>query len=350
MLGVGRTVGADAAERAERWWDQRVHYPAPPPSLPPLTSPQPAVSKHVPLVPPPPLIDSEPSRLCEALQHDTGEHIVLQHLGLRDAQAVSLTCKACQHSVLSLVSQATCVHAHAPRDATFAAAAWVARQMPNLRRLVILGIHSLDICIDLASFRSLADSGRPILIGHLNKESALFVGAVLASRECTFVTSDSRRIALRALRESACVRLRGVRGTIGLGDADLAALLGAISLNGKLEELDLCANPAPTSQWVAHALNCATRRERCLIRHHRRLTLPGVVRAAPSLEMALMRGLALPGWLAPHASGEASRQGREYCLPVPAWVAGGPTGLEGYGPALARDRPPPALDGAGDDE
>ena len=109
---------------------------------------------------------------------------------------------------------------------------------------------------------------------------------------------------------------------VGLGDADLAALLGALSLNPTLEELDLCANPAPVSPWITTALADATRRDRVLIRHHRLLELPGVVRAAPSLEMALLRGLALPGWLAPHAAADSLPVPRpEYCLPVPVCVA-----------------------------
>ena len=123
---------------------------------------------------------------------------------------------------------------------------------------------------------------------------------------------------------SQCVRLRGARATLGLSDADLAALLGALSLNTQLEELDLCANPAPSSEWASRALADATRRERVAIRHHRTLPLPGVVRAAPSLQMALMRGITLPSWLAPHAAGDPSASPRaheEYCLPVPVRLA-----------------------------
>jgi hypothetical protein len=113
-----------------------------------------------------------------------------------------------------------------------------------------------------------------------------------------------------------------VRGEAGLSDVDLAAVLGAISLNMQLEELDLCANPAPASPWAVRALADATRRASVLIRHHRILALPGVVKAAPSLEAALLRGLALPGWLAPYASGEpADATLREYSMPVSARVS-----------------------------
>ena len=103
---------------------------------------------------------------------------------------------------------------------------------------------------------------------------------------------------------------------MGLRDAELAALLGALSLNTRLTELDLCANPAPRGMVVLQALGDALPRAHAILRHHRALAeLPGVVRAAPSLAMALMRGVALPGWLAPHAAeGRAERD--EYCLHV----------------------------------
>lgn len=305
----------------ERWWDQIVHYPPPPPSCLPRP-PAEIIARDNQCSRPPPT--GPHWHLIDALQNDTGEIIVLSYLGLRDAIVLSLVSRGCHASILSILSQATYFFAFAPRDTTFAAAALVARRMPMLRRLVVHGV--VDISIDISSFRDLAASGRPILIGHLNKECALFIGAVLASYECTFVTSDSRRIALPALRDATCVRLRGVRGSIGLGDTDLAALLGALSLNRGLHELDLCANPAPCSAWIVQQLSASLHHERLVIRHHRILDLAGVCRAAPSFESSLLRGVALPGWLAPHASSGASATGEanstHYCLPVPAWVAG----------------------------
>ena len=317
---AGRLLGP-MLPAVERWWDQRVHYPPPPPSLPPPAPPLPLPASPEQLSRPStgsPSACSAGSRLCEALQcADLGEHIVLNSLGLRDAQALCLVSHAFRQLMRRLFATATSLNVVSPHDASFATAAFVARQLPALSRLVIFGNH----CIDLPSFRALAASGRPILVGHLDKESALFVGAILASWNCTLVTSDARRISLRSLRGCTCVRLRGVRGVVGLGDADLASLLGALSLNPVLEELDLCANPAPVSEWITTALADATRRDRVLIRHHRVLELPGIVRAAPSLESALMRGVALPGWLAPHAAAESLPERPEYCLPVPVCVA-----------------------------
>jgi hypothetical protein len=157
-----------------------------------------------------------------------GEHILINQLGLHDILAVSLASRAFLHIVRALAGKATCLHVKQLGDATFATAAFVGRQMA-LRRLVILGSRHLD----LDTFRALAAAGRPILVGHLDKESALvplssrsnagschlsdgrrralrsisrrrqFVGAALAATDGVLVTSDERRISLRALRESA---------------------------------------------------------------------------------------------------------------------------------------------------
>jgi len=325
-------VAADPSfSMEERWWDQTVHYPPPPPSLPPLPPPPThlAVEESCSVQDISELAGmhaDECSTLHEALQRtDTGEHITLEQLGLRDLQVVGLASRALRESMRLLTSSATGLRALSPRDATFATAAFVARQ-PTLRWLAVMGAPA----VDLASFRALAAEGRPVSVGHLDKESALFVGAVLASSDCTLVTTDGRHVSLRALRESVCVRLRGERGETGLCDPDLAALLGAISRNARLEELDLCENPAPTCAWTTRALADATRRARTRIRHHRQLELPGVVRLAPNLPPALPR----PSWLAPYASAEPQQleEAGEYCVgPAARPEAGAVATARGFG-------------------
>ena len=304
------------AER-ERWWDQRVHFPPPPPSLPPstpllvvaTTSDESAVTNNKDDTPEY-TADEQSARLCAVL-----EALYIEHpIGMRNMQALSLVSRGLQVGVRSLLSTATVARLHGPTDFSFATAAFVTRRLPAVRRIVTEGSD-----VDVARIRERAAAGEDVCVADFG-EAALLVGTLLAATisDGTLVMSDGRKLSLRALRESRRVRLRGVRGVHGLHDADLASLLGALSLNTHLDELCLCANPAPNESWAVDALAAAVRRERVLIRHHRILGLPGIVRAAlrppPS-------GAATPSWLVTHGSEEKrmhadEEQGEEYAVPL----------------------------------
>ena len=263
---------------AERWWDQRVHFPPPPPSLPPstpllvaaTTSDESAVTNNKDDTPEY-TADEQSARLCAVL-----EALYIEHpIGMRNMQALSLVSRGLQAGVRSLLSTATVARLHGPTDFSFATAAFVARRLPAVRRIVTEGSD-----VDFARIRE----GRRRR-GRLRRR--LWRGGLTRwhaprghTKRTALVASDGRKLSLRALRESRRVRLRGVRGVHGLHDADLASLLGALSLNTHLDELCLCANPAPNESWAVDALAAAVRRERVLIRHHRILGLPGIVRAA----------------------------------------------------------------------
>ena len=125
---------------------------------------------------------------------------------------------------------------HAPslsvriEDATFDNAAFVGR-LPRLGTLHVQGEAFLSDGVDLNKLRSL----NRIATGSLSFEAALFVGAALSGGEHTLRLSSGACVALPPLRTRERVNLAHRQ----LRDKDLAVLLGALSLNQQLKELDL---------------------------------------------------------------------------------------------------------------
>lgn len=79
---------------------------------------------------------------------------------------------------------------------------------------------------------------------------ALFLGCLLAGGEQTIRVSSGSCVRLPPLRSRERLNL----ARRGLQDADLAALLGALSLNQCLKELDLGGNTAPSGSHVKAAM------------------------------------------------------------------------------------------------
>ena len=118
-------------------------------------------------------------------------------------------------------------------DATFDNAAFVGR-LPNLATLHVQGEMFLRDGIDLRKLRALPR----IAVGKLGFEAALFLGAALSGGEHVVRLSSDACVALPPLRTRERVNLvqRQLKGQ------DLAVLLGALSLNRHLKELDIpCA-------------------------------------------------------------------------------------------------------------
>ena len=195
---------------AERWWDQRVHFPPPPPSLPPstpllvaaTTSDESAMTNNKDDTPEY-TADEQSARLCAVL-----EALYIEHpIGMRNIQALSLVSRGLQVGVRSLLSTATVARLHGPTDFSFATAAFVARRLPAVRRIVTEGSD-----VGFARIRERAAAGEDVCVADFG-EAALLVGTLLAATlsDGTLVMSDGRKLSLRALRESRRVRLRGVR-------------------------------------------------------------------------------------------------------------------------------------------
>ena len=118
-------------------------------------------------------------------------------------------------------------------DATFDNAAFVGR-LPNLATLHVQGELFLRDGIDLRKLRALPR----IAVGKLGFEAALFLGAALSGGEHIMRLSSDACVALPPLRTRERVNLlhRQLKGP------DLAVLLGALSLNRHLKELEIqCA-------------------------------------------------------------------------------------------------------------
>ena len=96
--------------------------------------------------------------------------------------------------------------------------------------------------LECARYRSLAR----LKVGAMGTTAALYFGAVVADCNCTVRLANGIACKdLKPLREIASISLRA--GTLGsegsvLSATDLAALLGALSLNQRLTELDLSGN------------------------------------------------------------------------------------------------------------
>ena len=131
-------------------------------------------------------------------------------------------------------------------DASFENAAFVGR-LPNLRTLEVEGEAFLPGgVLDFGRLRGL----KRIAVGGLSFESCLFLGAALSGGEHTLRMSSGHCVALPPLRSRERINLNNK----GLKDGDLAVLLGALSLNRFLRELDLFGNPAPAKDGVKAAM------------------------------------------------------------------------------------------------
>lgn len=150
--------------------------------------------------------------------------------------AMSLHSKRASCCCCSTLRSHVSADLHAPslsvriEDATFDNAAFVGR-LPRLGTLHVQGEAFLSDGVDLNKLRSL----NRIATGSLSFEAALFVGAALSGGEHTLRLSSGACVALPPLRTRERVNLAHRQ----LRDKDLAVLLGALSLNQQLKELDL---------------------------------------------------------------------------------------------------------------
>ena len=150
--------------------------------------------------------------------------------------AMSLHSKRASCCCCSTLRSHVSANLHAPslsvriEDATFDNAAFVGR-LPRLGTLHVQGEAFLSDGVDLNKLRSL----NRIATGSLSFEAALFVGAALSGGEHTLRLSSGACVALPPLRTRERVNLAHRQ----LRDKDLAVLLGALSLNQQLKELDL---------------------------------------------------------------------------------------------------------------
>jgi len=221
-------LNADAATASKCY----VHQP--PPCQPPLE--------------PPP---SRPLRPCAA-----GDSILLGAFEVEDLRhellrVMSLASKRAAACACASLCCQVAVHLHAHtlsvriEDATFDNAAFVGR-LPNLRRLHVQGETSLPDGLNLAHLRTLDR----ITINKLGFESALFLGAAISGGYHSLRLSNGSCVLLPPLRTRERINLYSRE----LRDSDLAALLGALSLNTCLKELNISGNPAPVGNGLRAAM------------------------------------------------------------------------------------------------
>ena len=149
-----------------------------------------------------------------------------------------------------------------PEDATWDNCVFVAR-LPHLRELRMQG----ELCLpglELSRYRTLMR----LKVGELGVPAALFFGAAIATSDATLRLSDGKSV-----KNLGPMRTSIGRGTIlvppNAGRADLAALLGALSLNTSIESADvgrcvplppegddlrLPPEPRRRKSWPRHAL------------------------------------------------------------------------------------------------
>ena len=209
----------------------------PPPCQPPLREPPKRPAAELP----PELTRS--SILLAAFEVDDLRQELLRVSSLASKRAMACVCT-------SLCSHVTS-HLHAPslsvsiEDATFNNAAFVGR-LPNLERLHVQGETSLPRGLDLKYLRSLDR----ITINRLGFEAALFLGAAISGGYQTLRLSNNSCVLLAPLRTRERINLSSRE----LRDSDLAALLGALSLNAHIKELNIAGNPAPVGNSLRAAM------------------------------------------------------------------------------------------------
>jgi hypothetical protein len=287
--------------KQERFWDQRVHLPDAGARLildavarsPVITNARDVHEASSPLMP----ILAQSALSCNVIE---------QHLSLVEKRTLACVSHsfydAMRRSFDSLQKLKLC-----RTEVQMESAAFIALRLPSLRYIILGSECSGTELIEIAQIRRGSSVRR--LPPHLSSEAALLFGAaIVQSNADTILVSDGRRICLNALRHSTCVRLRGMRGTQGLTDADLASLLCSLHLNRSLREVDLCANPAPSSMTVLRALHEALPHTK--IRHHRSLALGRTIRAAVQLPCNRL----LPSWLETHAADDDGDYVQNLCL------------------------------------
>ena len=105
---------------------------------------------------------------------------------------------------------------------------------------------SLPRGLDLKYLRSLDR----ITINKLGFEAALFLGAAISGGYQTLRLSNNSCVLLAPLRTRERINLFSRE----LRDSDLAALLGALSLNAHIKELNIAGNPAPVGNSLRAAM------------------------------------------------------------------------------------------------
>lgn len=210
----------------------------PPPCQPPLRAPKwaaPSTSHST--------SGDPPGILVAAFEVDDLKQELLRVMSLASKRAAACASSGlCAHLSAHLHAATLAVRIE---DATFENAAFVGR-LPNLQRLYVQGEASQPDGLHLVHLRTLDR----IAIDKLGFEAALFLGAALSGGEHSFRMSTGTSVLLPPLRTRERINLFGR----GLTDSDLAALLGALSLNLALKELNINNNPAPTSNGLRAAM------------------------------------------------------------------------------------------------
>ena len=302
----------------ERWWDQRLHLPGPPPlQMPAPTGIGPSCTVGYKACAPSSQ-GASASPIVRALIA-----LIDQRLTLHEAVRLSVCSWDLSSAVSSHFAEKSVLRI-APEDATFHAAAYAIRKMPAISTLHVQTSSRTTMAVDLDALRSSSSAAVMQLPLALPPEAALFAGAILARRlDARVRVSDGRCIVLAALHQSSCIRLRGERGKHGLTDSDITCLLGCMSLNPRLKEIDLCGNPGPTADCAVVLRAIRDALPSVIVRHHRRLDgLGGIIRAAVELPRhssacshAAVHGVPeRPTWLMSHVSDNHAHES-DYVLP-----------------------------------
>ena len=175
-------------------------------------------------------------RLLIGLGEDATNALLLPHVCLHGLRSMACCCHTLTVIVRAhLLSPHFCV---GDADATLNNA----RVTAALGRTTLRTVGPFPV-LECARYRSLTR----LKVGAMGTTAALYFGAVVADCDCTVRLANGNMCKdLKPLRESSRICMRGDSGFgregYRVGVTDLAALLGALSLNHNLTRLDLSGN------------------------------------------------------------------------------------------------------------
>ena len=175
-------------------------------------------------------------RLLIGLGEDATNALLLPHVCLHGLRSMACCCHTLTVIVRAhLLSPHFCV---GDADATLDNARFTAA----LGRTTLRTVGPFPV-LECARYRSLTR----LKVGAMGTTAALYFGAVVADCDCTVRLANGNMCKdLKPLRESSRICMRGDSGFgregYRVGVTDLAALLGALSLNHNLTRLDLSGN------------------------------------------------------------------------------------------------------------
>ena len=172
-------------------------------------------------------------RLLIGLGEDATNALLLPHVCLHGLRSMACCCHTLTVIVRAhLLSPHFCV---GDADATLDNARFTAA----LGRTTLRTVGPFPV-LECARYRSLTR----LKVGAMGTTAALYFGAVVADCDCTVRLANGNMCKdLKPLRESSRICMRGDgREGYRVGVTDLAALLGALSLNHNLTRLDLSGN------------------------------------------------------------------------------------------------------------